>query len=147
MPTRGSGYADLMRRVTAADLLQRRPGYCWARIAVTGALLAAGWAGFVLIGDSWWQPAVAAFPAVVFTQVGFVAHDAGHKQMFTSRRAKRHRRDPAREPGRRSGLLVFGDVVDPLVLFVATPPATSAAGPTTDLAAPGPPARPPRPRS
>jgi len=104
---------------------------------VTGAPLAAGWAGFVPIGDSWWQLAVATFLAVVFTQVGFLAHAAGRKQMFTSRRASRRRRDPAHEPGRRSGLLVFLNVVNQLILFVATLTATSAAGPTTALAAPG----------
>jgi fatty acid desaturase len=30
---------------------------------------------------------VAAFPAVVFTQIGFLGHDAGHRQIFGSRRA------------------------------------------------------------
>ncbi len=84
---RGSDFADLMRRVRAAGLLQRRPGYYAAKIAVTGGLLAAGWAGFVLIGDSWWQLAVAAFLAVAFTQIGFLGHDAGHRQIFRSRRA------------------------------------------------------------
>ncbi len=84
---RGSDFADLMRRVKAAGLLQRRPGYYAAKIAVTGGLLAAGWTGFVLIGDSWWQLAVAAFLAVVFTQIGFLGHDAGHRQIFRSKRA------------------------------------------------------------
>ncbi len=84
---RGSDFADLMRRVKAAGLLERRPGYYAAKIAVTGGLLATGWAGFVLIGDSWWQLAVAAFLAVVFTQIGFIGHDAGHRQIFRSKRA------------------------------------------------------------
>ena len=42
---------------------------------------------FVVLGDSWWQLAVAAFLAVVFTQIGFLGHDAGHRQIFRSRRA------------------------------------------------------------
>ena len=50
-------------------------------------LLAAGWAAFVLVGDSWWQLAVAAFLAVMFTQFGFLGHDAGHRQISGSRRA------------------------------------------------------------
>ncbi len=49
--------------------------------------LAAGWAAFVLVGDSWWQLGVAAFLAVMFTQVSFLGHDAGHRQIFGSRRA------------------------------------------------------------
>jgi hypothetical protein len=67
---RGSDFADLLRRVKTAGLLQRRPGYYLTKIAVTGVLFAAGWAGFVLVGDSWWQIAVAAFLAVVFGQIG-----------------------------------------------------------------------------
>jgi fatty acid desaturase len=50
-------------------------------------LLAAGWTVFVMAGNSWWQLAVAAFLAVVFTQIGFLGHDAGHRQIFGSRRA------------------------------------------------------------
>ena len=46
------------------------------------ALLAAGWTAFVLLGDSWWQLVVAVFLAVVFTQIGFIGHDAGHRQIF-----------------------------------------------------------------
>jgi fatty acid desaturase len=84
---RGSSYAELLRRVNHAGLLERRPGYYLTKIAVTGALLAVGWTGFVLLGDSWWQLAVAAFLAVMFTQLGFIGHDAGHRQIFRSKRA------------------------------------------------------------
>jgi fatty acid desaturase len=49
-------------------------------------LLAGGWAAFILIGDSWWQIATAVFVAVMFTQVGFLGHDAGHRQICRSRR-------------------------------------------------------------
>jgi fatty acid desaturase len=53
---------------------------------VTAVLLAAGWAAFVLVGNSWWQLAVAVFLAVMFTQFGFLGHDAGHRQISSSRR-------------------------------------------------------------
>ena len=86
-PRRGSQYAELSRQVKEAGLLQRRPGcYAW-KIAVTTGLLAAGWAVFVVAGNSWWQLAVAAFLAVIFTQIAFLGHDAGHRQVFGSRRA------------------------------------------------------------
>jgi fatty acid desaturase len=39
------------------------------------------------LGDSWWQLFVAAFLAFVFTQLGFIGHDAGHRQIFRTRRA------------------------------------------------------------
>jgi fatty acid desaturase len=42
---------------------------------------------FVFIGNSWWQLLTAAFLAIVFTQTGFLGHDAGHRQIFRSRRA------------------------------------------------------------
>jgi fatty acid desaturase len=84
---RGSDYSDLLRQVQRAGLLGRRPGYYLTKIAVTVGLMAAGWAAFVAVGDSWWQLAVAAFLAFVFTQVGFIGHDAGHRQIFGSRRA------------------------------------------------------------
>src|SRR5260221_4622479 len=86
-PARGSEYAELSRQVRQAGLLQRRPGYYACKIAVTIGLLAAGWAAFVVVGDSWWQLAVAVLLAVVFTQIGFLGHDAGHRQVFGSRRA------------------------------------------------------------
>jgi fatty acid desaturase len=86
-PQRGSEYALLSRQVKQAGLLDRRSRYYLWKIAATGGLLATGWTAFVLIGDSWWQLAVAAFLAFVFTQLGFLGHDAGHKQIFTSRRA------------------------------------------------------------
>jgi fatty acid desaturase len=83
---RGSDYAQLSRQVKQAGLLERRPcRYIW-RIAITATLLAGGWAAFVVVGDSWWQLAVAGFLAVMFTQVAFLGHDAGHRQISRSRR-------------------------------------------------------------
>jgi fatty acid desaturase len=84
---RGSEYAQLSRQVRQASLMNRRPGnYVW-KIALTTLALAAGWAVFVLVGDSWWQVGVAVYLAVVFTQLGFLGHDAGHRQIAGSRRA------------------------------------------------------------
>jgi fatty acid desaturase len=85
--TVGSDYSDLLREVKRAGLLNRRPRRAAGRIVLIGVLFAAGWTGFVVLGQSWWQLAVAAFLALVFTQVGFLGHDAGHRQLFRSRRA------------------------------------------------------------
>ncbi|MEV6521044.1 acyl-CoA desaturase [Longispora sp. NPDC051575] len=76
-----------MHRVRAAGLLDRRPGPYAVRIAVNAALMVAGWTAFALLGDSWWQLAVAVLLAFVFTQSGFLGHEAGHRQIFRSRRA------------------------------------------------------------
>ena len=82
----GSDYARLSRAVRQAGLMDRRTGnYAW-RIAITVFLLIAGWVVFVLVGNSWWQLTVAVFLAVMFTQVGFLGHDAGHRQICASRR-------------------------------------------------------------
>jgi fatty acid desaturase len=83
----GTDYADLMRRVKQAGLLDRRRGYYLTKIGVTGALLAAGWTAFALLGDTWWQLVTAGFLALVFAQIGFLGHDAGHRQIFRSKRA------------------------------------------------------------
>jgi fatty acid desaturase len=84
---RGSDYAELSRRVKRAGLLDRRPGYYAAKTTLTIVLLAAGWTAFFLLRDSWWQLATAVFLAFAFTQVGFLGHDAGHRQLFRTRRA------------------------------------------------------------
>ncbi|MFF0099662.1 fatty acid desaturase family protein [Micromonospora sp. NPDC005257] len=83
----GSDYAELLSRVRQAGLLERRPTYYLVLIAVNAVLVAEGWTIFVLAGDSWWQLVTAAYLAVVFTQSGFLGHDAGHRQIFRSRRA------------------------------------------------------------
>jgi fatty acid desaturase len=84
---RGSEYAQLSRQIKQAGLLEPRPGYYIWKIAATAALLIGGWVVFVLVGNSWWLLAVAAFQGLLFTQVGFLGHDAGHRQIFGSRRA------------------------------------------------------------
>jgi fatty acid desaturase len=86
-PPRGSEYAQLSRQIKQAGLLERRSRYYAWKIAATAAPLLAGWVIFVLVGDSWWLLAVAVLQAVIFTQVGFLGHDAGHRQIFGSRRA------------------------------------------------------------
>jgi fatty acid desaturase len=84
---RGSDYAQLSSLIKQARLLTRRRGYYLAKIALTAGLFAAGWAAFGLLGRSWYQVLIAAFLAIAFTQVAFLGHDAGHRQIFASRRA------------------------------------------------------------
>ena len=80
-------YTQLSRQIKQAGLLERRRGWYTARIGLNLTLLAAGWAAFAVVGDSWWQLVTAAYLAVVFTQLAFVGHDAGHRQIFRSRPA------------------------------------------------------------
>jgi fatty acid desaturase len=77
----------LSRQVRQAGLLAARPRYYAWKITLTAAAVAGGWSMFVLVGDSWWQLGVAVFLAVAFGQIGFLGHDAGHRQVFRTRRA------------------------------------------------------------
>lgn len=84
-----SDYHNLARRVRAAGLLRRRPGRYAIRMALTGLGFAAGWAALAFAVRSWAVLALAAFLAVAFVQVVFLGHDAGHQQIFRSRRSNR----------------------------------------------------------
>jgi fatty acid desaturase len=85
-PAAGSDFAGLNRLVNAAGLLRRQPGYYALRLTLVGVLVVGGWAAFFLIGSSWWTLLVAVFLAVTFAQVGLVAHDLAHRQVFRTKR-------------------------------------------------------------
>jgi fatty acid desaturase len=70
-------------------LLDRRPGYYRVKIALTISAFFAGWALFVIAGNSWAALAVAPVAGMMFTQLGFLGHDAGHNQVFGTRRRNR----------------------------------------------------------
>jgi fatty acid desaturase len=86
-PSAGSDYARLSKQVKQAGLMKRRPAYYTAKITLTVGLFVAGWVAFGLIGRSWYQMLIAAFLAIAFTQIAFLGHDAGHRQIFASRKA------------------------------------------------------------
>ncbi|MEH0846080.1 acyl-CoA desaturase [Micromonospora sp. CPCC 205711] len=98
---RGSDYAGLSRLINEAGLLNRRPGRYAVRIVVTAAVFLASWVAVVAVGDSWWQPLLAVGLAVATTQVAFLGHDAGHRQMF-------RRRGPSEVAGLLAGNLAVG---------------------------------------
>ncbi|MFI6315214.1 fatty acid desaturase family protein [Nocardia fusca] len=82
----GGDYARLLRRISDAGLMNPRPFYYAVRFGLVGAAFVIGWAAFILVGDSWWTLAVAAFMAVTFAQVALVMHDVAHRQVFRQRR-------------------------------------------------------------
>ncbi|HEV3356388.1 MAG TPA: acyl-CoA desaturase [Pseudonocardiaceae bacterium] len=83
----GSDFAELSRSVQQAGLLSRRRGYYLAKEILTLAIFAGAWVLFAYLGNSWWQLLTAALLAIAYTQLSFIGHDAGHKQIFRSRRA------------------------------------------------------------
>jgi fatty acid desaturase len=84
-----AGFRALALQVRATGLLDRRPGYYRVKITLTIAAFFAGWALFVIVGNSWAALAVAPLLGMMFTQLGFIGHDAGHNQVFGSRRRNR----------------------------------------------------------
>ncbi|MFE2376593.1 fatty acid desaturase family protein [Streptomyces sp. NPDC059398] len=82
-----SDYTALSRQVRSAGLLRRHPLRSALRLTGTGLLTAFSWMLLVAVGDSWWQLAVAVLLAFAFTQCAFRGHEAGHRQLFASRRA------------------------------------------------------------
>jgi len=65
--------------------LLRRAG--WFYILV-GAVLALGFGGvitgFILLENSWFQLLIAGALGILFTQIAFLAHEAGHRQILTT---------------------------------------------------------------
>ena len=81
-------YSALLRTVRDAGLLSPPPRLLHrdVRRALTAALGAVG-VGFVLLGDSWFQLIIAGVLGIILTQFAFLAHEASHRQVFTSGKA------------------------------------------------------------
>ncbi len=70
-------------------LLTRRPGYYRLKIILTIFAFFGGWALFITAGNTWTALAVAPLLGMIFTHLGFLGHDAGHNQVFGTRRHNR----------------------------------------------------------
>jgi fatty acid desaturase len=85
-PSGEDRFLPLLHQVRAAGLLDPRNGYYLVKVGINLLMLAAAWAAFFLVGNSWWQLVVAAILAFCYTQTGFIGHDVGHRQVARSRR-------------------------------------------------------------
>ena len=80
-------YLELKRLVTAEGLLDRQYGYYAWKIPSVLAMVATSVAVLVIFsGTLWIQMLNAVFLAGVFTNLGFMGHDSGHRQVFKSAR-------------------------------------------------------------
>lgn len=79
-----SDFSALMAQVKEAGLLARRPGWNALRFSLLALAYVGAFAMLFLIGGSWWQIATAVVFGILFTQTAYVAHDAAHRQIFTS---------------------------------------------------------------
>ena len=82
---RDRDYLELKRRVAKAGLLDRQYFYYAWKIVTVVAMVAASVAIIVIFsGTLWIQMLNATFLALTFTNLGFLGHDSGHRQMFKS---------------------------------------------------------------
>src|ERR1051326_6349433 len=77
-----SDYAELKHQLKQRGLLNKQPVYYTCRIALLFSLLAAGVGALLMVHVFWLQLLDAVYLAFVFTQMGLLAHEAGHRQMF-----------------------------------------------------------------
>ena len=77
-------YTQLSQLVRETGLLRRTPWF-YALIGTAIALAFGGAvAGFILLGDSWYQLLIAGALGILFTQLAFLAHEAAHRQILAS---------------------------------------------------------------
>ena len=80
---RDRDYLELKRRITQAGLLDRQYLYYAWKITSVVAMVAISVAVLVIFsGTLWIQMLNAVFLALTFTNLGFLGHDSGHRQMF-----------------------------------------------------------------
>lgn len=89
MPRAAPDFSTLTAQVRAAGLLDRRLRRYSVVIILTLGAFAAAWATLFALGASWATLGVAVLLGVLSTQLGFLGHDAGHRQIVASRRANR----------------------------------------------------------
>jgi fatty acid desaturase len=81
-----SSFTALARRIHDLDLMRRRYGYYWTKLIGALLVLAAWIVAFIWVGDRWWQLVNAGVLAIIMAQLGFLGHDAAHRQIFKSGR-------------------------------------------------------------
>jgi fatty acid desaturase len=79
-----SDYTQLLRRIQDQGLLRRRYAFYAVNLVAVVAAFGVVWVVFFAVGNSWMQLFVAAAFGVVLAQVGFLGHDAAHRQVFRS---------------------------------------------------------------
>ena len=75
-------YAALKKMILEKGLLEKQPGFLTYKIILNLAMLAISVAILFLTDNIWIQLLNAAYLAFVYGQIGFVAHDTGHRQGF-----------------------------------------------------------------
>jgi fatty acid desaturase len=82
--THANEYAELKRLLTQQGLFDRQPVYYTYKVLQVLSFLGLALGLLITMDFLWVQILNAAFLAFVFTQIAFMGHDAGHRQMFQS---------------------------------------------------------------
>jgi fatty acid desaturase len=82
-----SEFSALLASVRDAGLLRRSRGFYIAMFAAISVVGIGAWVGIVLLHDTWYTLILAGVLGIVFTQYAFLAHEAAHRQVFTSGRS------------------------------------------------------------
>ena len=77
-------YAELKRLIKQEGLLDQQPAYYTGKFLFTLSLLAVSVIFLLVVNNFALQLLNAVFMAFVFAQIGFLAHDLGHRQVFRS---------------------------------------------------------------
>jgi fatty acid desaturase len=85
-PVGTNEYAELKRLIKRQGLLDKQPAYYTYKILLTSGMLALSLALMLLTDTLWLQLLNAVYLAFVFTQIAFIGHDLGHRQIFHSAR-------------------------------------------------------------
>jgi fatty acid desaturase len=80
--TRQIDYIDLKGRITSAGLLERQVSYHTTKVILTTIMYFGGIALIPVLHSRWLLALDAVFLAFAFTQIAFLAHSAGHKQIL-----------------------------------------------------------------
>ncbi len=81
-PPTAAAFRAVSQTTRELGLLRRTPVFYGAVGAALVVAFGGCVAGFILLGDSWFQLLIAAALGIVFTQVAFLAHEAAHRQIL-----------------------------------------------------------------
>jgi len=79
-------YAELKRIIESHGLLKTQPLFYWYKILAAFLMFVSAWVIFFVADQNWIKLLDAVYLAFATTQLSFLAHDAGHRQIFSSSR-------------------------------------------------------------
>lgn len=82
-------FIELKERITKEGLLEKKPFYYFYKSCVAFAMLAASIFIFITVPTPWIRMLDAVFLAIAYVQIGLIAHDISHHQVFRSPRTYR----------------------------------------------------------